>query len=262
MPGQWSARKAQFMAAEYKKRGGGYNTEPDKKDESQNNLSKWSEEKWQTKEGSGTAKKDDGTEKRYLPKKAWEQMNEKEKVETDKKKQKESSKGRQFVSNTSKAKESRKRVSEANGDDENGDEAGKEEVEPESKRRRSSRQSAKADTPKQTDSQGTGPKGKAEEAKKTTNAGASKTHGSKHDSSDAPAPQASKDRLPPVGKVVTWKAMPGWVRGEVTEIVRKAKTVNGKSVKATNDDPRVVLKSHGPSGKIAVHKPEAIYFDD
>ena len=26
-PGQWSARKAQFMAQEYKKRGGSYNTD-------------------------------------------------------------------------------------------------------------------------------------------------------------------------------------------------------------------------------------------
>ena len=63
------------MASEYKKRGGNYTT--DKKqgqDESQQNLSKWGEEEWQTKEGSGNAKQEDGTEKRYLPKKAWEQM--------------------------------------------------------------------------------------------------------------------------------------------------------------------------------------------
>lgn len=47
-------------------------------------------EEWQTKEGIGHAKQEDGTEKRYLPKKAWEQMSEKEKQETDEKKQEES----------------------------------------------------------------------------------------------------------------------------------------------------------------------------
>lgn len=64
-----------MMASEYKKRGGGYTTDKDQgQDESQKNLSKWTGEEWQTKEGSGHAKKEDGTEKRYLPKKAWEQM--------------------------------------------------------------------------------------------------------------------------------------------------------------------------------------------
>ena len=73
-PGQWSARKAQFMAQEYKRRGGGYTTDKSQQDESQEHLSKWTEEEWQTKEGSAHAKKDDGTQKRYLPKKAWENM--------------------------------------------------------------------------------------------------------------------------------------------------------------------------------------------
>lgn len=56
----------------------------------------------QTKEGSGHAKKEDGTEKRYLPKKAWEKMSEGEKQATDEKKQEESKEGKQFVSNTRK----------------------------------------------------------------------------------------------------------------------------------------------------------------
>ncbi len=114
-PGQWSARKAQFMASEYKKRGGGY-ADDGNKDESQKNLDKWGEEEWQTKDGSGNAKQSDGTQKRYLPKKAWENMSEKEKKETDDKKQKQSKQGKQFVPNTDKAKEQRKKVS--NGDDE------------------------------------------------------------------------------------------------------------------------------------------------
>jgi hypothetical protein len=65
-----------MMASEYKKRGGGYTT--DKKDETAKHLDEWTEEDWQTKEGSGHAKDEDGTEHRYLPKKAWEQMTEKE----------------------------------------------------------------------------------------------------------------------------------------------------------------------------------------
>lgn len=44
-PGQWSARKAQFMAAEYKKRGGGYNQDEKHKDDSQKNLVSMSSEK-------------------------------------------------------------------------------------------------------------------------------------------------------------------------------------------------------------------------
>ncbi len=129
-PGQWSARKAQFMASEYKKRGGGY-TDDGNKDESQKNLDKWGEEEWQTKDGSGNAKQSDGTQKRYLPKKAWENMSEKEKEETDDKKQKQSKQGKQFVPNTDKAKQQRKKVSngndEASHDDDDDDEEEEEE---------------------------------------------------------------------------------------------------------------------------------------
>lgn len=109
------------MASEYKKRGGDYTTEKSQKDESQQNLSNWGDEEWQTKEGSGHAKKEDGTEKRYLPKKAWERMSEMEKDETDRKKQEESKEGKQYVANTGKAKESRKKASKGKGDrEENG----------------------------------------------------------------------------------------------------------------------------------------------
>jgi len=114
-PGQWSARKAQFMAAEYKKRGGGYN-EP--KDASQKHLSEWTEEQWQTKEGSGNAKRDDGVEKRYLPKKAWEKMTEREKEETERLKIKGGKEGKQYVENTETAKEARLDASARKDEDE------------------------------------------------------------------------------------------------------------------------------------------------
>ncbi|KAL3483480.1 hypothetical protein BJX62DRAFT_249438 [Aspergillus germanicus] len=110
-PGQWSARKAQLTASEYKARGGDYTTSKDEKAPQQKNLDKWTGEEWQTKEGSGHAKQDDGTEKRYLPKKAWEGMSEEEKEETEKKKVEGSKEGKQFVGNTEAAKRKRGEVS-------------------------------------------------------------------------------------------------------------------------------------------------------
>ena len=95
------------MASEYKKRGGGYNTDKKDQDESQKHLSKWTEEEWQTKEGSGDAKQADGTEKRYLARRVWEEMTEEERKETDAKNLKESRSGKQFVQNTGAAKNAR-----------------------------------------------------------------------------------------------------------------------------------------------------------
>jgi len=46
-PGQWSARKAQLVASEYKKAGGGYKGGEGKK---QKALKKWGKEDWQTKD--------------------------------------------------------------------------------------------------------------------------------------------------------------------------------------------------------------------
>ena len=92
--------------------------------------------------------------------------------------------------------------------------------------------------------------------------GEKKTHGSKHDTTTPPAKHnATPDHLPKVGQKVTWKAMPGWVHGEVLEILTQEKEVEGKKVKASKGDPRIVLKSHGPSGKIAVHKVGGVWFD-
>ncbi|KAJ5490636.1 hypothetical protein N7453_011461 [Penicillium expansum] len=140
-PGQWSARKvpstialisipwyhlvwililvqAQMMASEYKRRGGGYNTTKEKgQTESQKHLDTWTNEEWQTKEGSGTARQDDDSRKRYLPKKAWEKLNEEEKEQTEENKIDESQGGKQYVSNTTEAKEARRWASSDNGDE-------------------------------------------------------------------------------------------------------------------------------------------------
>ena len=279
--------QAQFMASEYKKRGGSYNTDKKDQDDSQKNLSKWGEEEWQTKEGSGNAKQDDGTEKRYLPKKAWEQMSEKEKKETDEKKLEESKEGKQFVQNTNKAKESRQKANEEEseeyedekqGEKTKADEDGVEEDEeenPEDEYQESDEEGDEEEEEDETQDQGDKeeePRGEkrsksnqqSSRKSQKSNSGKGKqsngTVGSKKQSADAPATQASVDRLPDQGKKVFWKALPGWVDGEVVEIVYEHKDVQGKSVKASEKDPRIVLKS-ASSGKIAVHKPEAVYFD-
>lgn len=46
-PGQWSARKAQLLAQEYKRKGGGYKG---KKTEGQKSLKRWGDQKWMTRE--------------------------------------------------------------------------------------------------------------------------------------------------------------------------------------------------------------------
>jgi hypothetical protein len=103
--GQWSARKSQLLTQEYEKRGGDYKGD---KGQSQKNLEKWTEEEWQTKEGDAEARQDDGETRRYLPKKAWENMSEEEKEETERKKREGSKQGQQHVENTYEAKRARK----------------------------------------------------------------------------------------------------------------------------------------------------------
>ena len=102
--GQWSARKSQLLAAEYKKQGGSFKRG---KGESQRSLEKWTEEKWQTKGGKARARHGETTE-RYLPKKAWEKLSPEERAKTDRRKRVASRKGKQFVANTPAAKRARR----------------------------------------------------------------------------------------------------------------------------------------------------------
>jgi len=53
-PGQWSARKAQLTASEYKSKGGGYKGG---KGSTQKSLEKWGKEDWQTKDQYEKGKK-------------------------------------------------------------------------------------------------------------------------------------------------------------------------------------------------------------
>lgn len=102
--GQWSARKSQLLTQEYEKQGGGYKGPKDKR---QKSLENWGKEDWQTKEGESRARGKNGETQRYLPKKAWEQLSDKEKKATDTKKRKASKSGKQHVSNTGAAKGAR-----------------------------------------------------------------------------------------------------------------------------------------------------------
>jgi len=54
--------------------------------------------------------------------------------------------------------------------------------------------------------------------------------------------------------------MPGYVDGEVTELLTSGKKVDGKDVKASKADPKIVMKSSS-LGKICVHKPEACFYE-
>jgi hypothetical protein len=105
-PGQWSARKSQLLKAAYEREGGGYLGD---KDASQQHLSQWSQEDWQTSDGSADARtgaEDErgGASKRYLPKAAWDELSPAQQRETDAAKAEGSRQGDQFVANPAAAK--------------------------------------------------------------------------------------------------------------------------------------------------------------
>ncbi|MFC1459630.1 hypothetical protein ACETIH_23610 [Microvirga arabica] len=87
-PGQWSARKAQMAAAEYKKEGGGY----EGKKTSDNHLQQWQDEDWGTKSG----KKSSDTGERYLPAKSRKALTDSEYKRSSDKKRADTRKGKQF----------------------------------------------------------------------------------------------------------------------------------------------------------------------
>jgi len=93
-PGQWSARKAQIVAQEYKKAGGGYSGA---KTGGQKSLSKWTKEDWGTKSGKPSTQGPNATGERYLPKKARESLSKKEYAATTKAKREGTKAGKQFV---------------------------------------------------------------------------------------------------------------------------------------------------------------------
>jgi hypothetical protein len=92
-PGEWSARKAQLATKQYKASGGGY-VGPKSSD---NSLSKWSDQKWKTSDGTPSEGK-----KRYLPEKAWSSLSSGEKAATNKAKAAGNAAGKQFVAQPKK----------------------------------------------------------------------------------------------------------------------------------------------------------------
>jgi hypothetical protein len=106
-PGQWSARKAQLLAAEYKKAGGKY--KQPKRTTPQKHLQQWTKEEWTTAD-SKRAIRPGGT-RRYLPKQAWSKLSAGQKKATNRKKVQGSRRGKQFVANTRPASRARRAAS-------------------------------------------------------------------------------------------------------------------------------------------------------
>ena len=98
-PGQWSARKAQLLAARYRKAGGGYKRGLRK---NQRSLRKWTREKWTTRDGKPAIR--GGKTSRYLPMSAWRKLTPAQAEATDRKKIEGSKRGEQFVANTRSAR--------------------------------------------------------------------------------------------------------------------------------------------------------------
>lgn len=94
--GEWSARKAQLAVKKYKDAGGGY-VGPKSTD---NNLAKWTDQKWRTSDGSPSEGK-----KRYLPDQAWKSLSSGEKAATNRAKAKGNAEGKQFVKQPKKIAE-------------------------------------------------------------------------------------------------------------------------------------------------------------
>ena len=92
-PGQWSARKAQLVAQQYKKAGGGYTGS---KSSEQRSLSKWTKEEWGTRSGKPSTQGSKATGERYLPKKARQSLSKKEYAATSAKKRRDTKSGKQF----------------------------------------------------------------------------------------------------------------------------------------------------------------------
>ena len=93
-PGQWSARKAQIVAQEYKDAGGGYTGG---KTSAQKSLSKWTKEDWGTRSGKPSTQGAKATGERYLPKKAREALSSSEYAATTRAKREGTREGKQFV---------------------------------------------------------------------------------------------------------------------------------------------------------------------
>jgi hypothetical protein len=93
-PGQWSARKAQLVAQEYRAEGGGYKGG---KTKSQKSLRRWTREKWGTRSGKPSTQGPEATGERYLPESANKALSPQEYGATTRAKREGTRRGEQFV---------------------------------------------------------------------------------------------------------------------------------------------------------------------
>jgi len=103
--GQWSARKAQLLAQEYRKAGGGYRT--GRRTRAQRSLKKWTRQRWRTSDGKPAER--GGKMRRYLPDAVWKRLTPSQRSATNRKKLQGDKKGKQFVRNTETVGEIAKR---------------------------------------------------------------------------------------------------------------------------------------------------------
>jgi len=92
-PGQWSARKAQLVAQEYKAAGGSYSGA---KTGAQKSLSTWTGEDWGTKSGKPSTQGPKATGERYLPKAVRDNMSAKDYAATTRAKRESTKRGEQY----------------------------------------------------------------------------------------------------------------------------------------------------------------------
>jgi hypothetical protein len=100
--GEWSARKSQLASKLYKEKGGSYTGE---KTEAQKSMTKWTQERWNTKSGKPSTVGPKATGERYLPKKAREALSSKEYAATSRAKREGTKQGKQFVKQPKKIAE-------------------------------------------------------------------------------------------------------------------------------------------------------------
>lgn len=103
--GQWSARKAQLLAQEYRKAGGGYRT--GRRTRAQRSLRKWTRQRWRTSDNKPAER--GGRMRRYLPDAVWKRLTPSQRSATNRKKLQGDKKGKQFVRNTETVGEIAKR---------------------------------------------------------------------------------------------------------------------------------------------------------
>lgn len=99
--GQWSARKSQLLKQEYEKQGGDYK-HSDQRTEAQENLTKWSQQEWQTDTQENAVQVDKTT--RYLPKDVWTHLSKEDRKQANETKIAGSKQGQQHIENTDSTK--------------------------------------------------------------------------------------------------------------------------------------------------------------